>query len=189
MDFLASLDLTESMFPFLRIVRDFSGLHISMPATSSKPCPLAPRVFTKIMIALITSLCFQGIHVDHLLIRSPSLLQRVRDIRLVCLFLLCHSFLINCPKSPDPPSAFQPLGAIIASANSQVHLSPDHHVDKFRVSVFLARTSQISCSLPRPCFHSWPLQWLLLPNQDSIAQHDISNPASIRSLGFPLLVV
>ncbi|XP_053149582.1 uncharacterized protein LOC128344105 [Hemicordylus capensis] len=147
-DYLASIDLKEAYLHvpihpldrrFLRFA--YAGVHYQYRAL---PFGLstAPRVFTKIMVALVAHLRTRGIHLypflDDLLIRSPSWDKGLLDIRETLAVLASHGFLVNRKKSSLVPSnVIQHLGTIIDVSGD----GPSHRRKETKVACHLLQAA------------------------------------------------
>lgn len=188
-DFLSSVDLTEAYLhvPILPAHRKFlrfyyAGCHYQYRALLFG-LSSAPRVFSKLMAALIAHiralLILILFYLDDILILSKSEPLAHQDIQTVLHELQAHGFLINWPKSVLIPSTYiQHLGALIDTTSSLVSLSPDcqtsltdlalhcsrdHSVPLLTLSRLLGKMVSSFGIVPWSRLHSRQLQWFLLP--------------------------
>lgn len=190
-DFLATIDLTEAYFhvPICPAHRKFlhfcyNGKHYQYRAL---PFGLssAPRVFTKIMAALIGHIQSLPVRImfylDDILLLSQSEDQAQCDILCALQNLRGHGFLVNWAKSQlTPCTCIQHLGAVIDTVQSKVFLTQDRQssiidlASRFQsqrsasllgLSRLLGKMVSSFGIIPWSRLHSRELQWLLLPFQ------------------------
>lgn len=208
-DFLSFIDLTEA-YLHVPICLDhhkflwfcYNGKHYKYRALPFG-LSLAPRVFTKIMAALVGHIRALPIRIlfylDDILILSQSKAQAHLDLHTVLQILQNQGFSINRAKSQLISSThIQHRGAVIDIVKFKVYLTQDCQSS----SIELASRFQAQCSasllglsyllgkmvtsfgiIPWSRLHSRELQWLLLPFQWSCRS------TSVTRITLPLAVL
>lgn len=90
----------------------------------------APRVFSKVLVALVAHLRLQGVfiypYLDDLLLKSSSRAQACHDISRMLECLQSHGFVVNFAKSSLIPSQrIEHLGLLLDTQTASFSLSPD----------------------------------------------------------------
>ncbi|XP_060541827.1 uncharacterized protein LOC132710188 [Pantherophis guttatus] len=208
-DFLTSINLTEVYLhvpihpDFRKYLRfHYRGCHYQYAAL---PFGLSstPRVFTKIMAALVahirsTPLRIQ-FYLDDILLQSSSLRAVRQDLATTIRIFQDHGFSVNWSKSHlVPTTCLQHLGAVINTVTSTVSLSVDRQTSLCSMALrcISERSSSLlglSCLMgkmvstydivPWSRLHSRELQWFLLPHQKN------RSSTSLRRVSLPPAVI
>lgn len=188
-DFLTSLDLLEAYLHVLNLPshRKFLQFTYGSSHYQYRALPFglsaAPRVFTKLLVAIVASLRSQGVcifpYLDDILIAASSYPQALEHLHLTMSSLQRHGFVINLLKSSlIPCQKTIHLGLLVDTFSFQLFLSPDPRV-KIIDTLLLVREApsvqlgtltallglMVSCQdvIPWSQFHLRPLQSFLRP--------------------------
>lgn len=188
-DFLASLDLSEAYLHVPIRPRHRRFLRFCYGSAHFQYCALpfglrlAPRTFSKILIAPVAHLRSQGVHIypflDDLLLRAPTRVQAARDVSRALSVLSQAGFVVNYPKSQlIPVQRLEHLGLILDTKQFTISLSMERQkklsqtLNKFLrsetadVLVLASLLGQlVSCQgiVPWARYHMRELQHFLLP--------------------------
>lgn len=205
-DLLSSIDLTEAYLHvpvstcYRKYLHFFYGSHHFQYTALPFCLSLVPRVFAKILVALVAHLhsvpiCAQ-FYLDDILIQSTSVASVARDLRTTVVVLQEHSFSINETKSHlFPCTRILNLGAWFDSVSGQVFLSDcssslqtlvrevEGRPHLASLSKLLGKMVCIIDIVPWARFHLRDLQWFLLPFQRRRIGHSqirVLLPAQVR---------
>lgn len=143
----------------------------------------APRVFTKILVALIANLRRQGIslfpYLDDIVIAGSSSSRVAVDLGTTMTFLRQHGFVINLTKSSlVPTQGLIHLGLLVDTRAFQLYLSPEHR-GKLKQSLHIRDVHSTSLMT----LASFPGLYGLVPGCDSVI---LVPPETLASFPLPL---
>ncbi|XP_053114316.1 uncharacterized protein LOC128328210 [Hemicordylus capensis] len=209
-DWLFSIDLSEAYLhvPVHPRCRRYLRFAYSHQHFQYRALPFglssAPRVFTKMMVAVIAHVRQQGVHaypyLDDILVRSVNQQRALHDVSLTVQVLEDHGFVINESKSQlCPTQILQHLGVVFNTVVASVSLPLDRqHKIRSAISPWMRKKrgelmslaqilgQMIACldCTPWARWHARPIQWFLLPYQSSIVEKDrilLVLPAKVRA--------
>ncbi|XP_061480679.1 uncharacterized protein LOC133383639 [Rhineura floridana] len=173
-DWMASIEQSEAYLhiPIHREHRTFLRFCYGQSHFQYRALPFgltsSPRVFTKVLVALVVHLRTLGVRVhpylDDLLVRALSRLQCQKDVETILECLRKHGFVVNLDKSMLVPSqVISHLGVVIDSSNFRIWLN------KERVSKIQALMQQVVASESTDLMILAKLQGMLVCCQDLVS--------------------